>query len=471
MRLTPEEIRDYLDQRDAVRGRKPDCVVRQYGAAVYVLGTILGGEWVDRHLLPSNRRRATFLAPEITDDCDGYKHQDRVVALAEILLNLQDVDGFDGRLPKWRTESAETVLGEAEGLRLLYRAGILTRLPLEGTDGRFDAEVICGGTILACEVKTKLASTELSEATIEKSLATARRQLPAGLPGIVILKIPESWTRVAATPHPLELAVVGALSASSRIVAVLVHWEQWVAMEDGAARVTQSALFENHASSLRIAALAAALGPSRDELSGGGWIEFEALCCAESDRARSWALRLGLWLSEVGGVKSLRQVPLPSGGQLLVGKLFRGSLSSVRARAATAHTIVDFHCEELEAFDDVPRDAPCIAVDRGGRTFTVCRGKGKGDFQLVFEHFVDDPGLVADPVTGAARPSDQAMAAMLSGDDVVMTLLGPVFRDLRLEGVLVRPQHLLHSIVLWYRDTTSGAPMFVVEYHEVKAHV
>jgi hypothetical protein len=75
-------------------------------------------------------------------------------------------------------------------------------------------------------MKCKVESTDLSEGTIRNTLDAARKQLPSGEPGLIFLKIPESWVRKSDIGTLLPRTVNDFLRGTSRVVAVILRWEE-----------------------------------------------------------------------------------------------------------------------------------------------------------------------------------------------------------------------------------------------------
>jgi hypothetical protein len=101
-----------------------DCELRQAVAALATLSVLLGEERV-RAILEAGE--GTFINPRHERDLDSYKLQSRIIGLAEILFNLQLVEGIHNRiqtLKTAKTEDVETALAELEGARALYTSNV-----------------------------------------------------------------------------------------------------------------------------------------------------------------------------------------------------------------------------------------------------------------------------------------------------------------------------------------------------------
>src|SRR5690349_6177981 len=99
--------------RQAAERRIFECTEKRLTAAVSILGRFFGPDW-----LPSRLRRLkkgkgdVFLQPAILKPLDQFKSNQRLVDLAEHLLNLQDVEGFEVCRKEIETDKIETGLAK-----------------------------------------------------------------------------------------------------------------------------------------------------------------------------------------------------------------------------------------------------------------------------------------------------------------------------------------------------------------------
>jgi hypothetical protein len=214
----------------------PSLEALQYFLAAQILRIALGDSWCDHQLggNPKAHQRLQMGA----DYVQRMKAQLWTVQLAEILLNLQDVPGFDNRLRRLLRDNLESAVSELEAARLLT----ISCLPFEFVEesGRrgYDYEALVQlptGDLGACEVKRKVGSSAPRLGSIYKSLSEGVGQIPSDLPGILFLQVPEGWIVAG---DQLSTAVEGAIGKlfrnSSRVIAVVVFWEEWHLADNGA---------------------------------------------------------------------------------------------------------------------------------------------------------------------------------------------------------------------------------------------
>jgi len=162
-----------------------------------IICKMLGADWFGEHLAPLDRPAHYFKA-NITDE-DGYnRFMMRKMELGELLFNLHKVTGFDDRLDAIRNDErgVEAGISELIGGRFFKCHDIMFHfLASKGCKQEdYDIEYVrTDGRLGRCEIKSKLQGTPFSASTIKNSLKTAKKQLPRGETGFVLLRIPEVW--------------------------------------------------------------------------------------------------------------------------------------------------------------------------------------------------------------------------------------------------------------------------------------
>ena len=211
----------------------PASVWRVYGLAQYVLAYFLGMDWVSSHVhRPADAadylRAGPTSGPGARPD-DGGRHLLRVINLAELLLTVQHVPGFESPLKQLQSDSVEATIGELTAAMILIRNGTPVRFgtSVRQSNETFDLEVqLPSGARGCCEAKSKVESTALSDASIRQSIRDARAQLPSNAPGIVFLSVPQTWLDDPAFRVRLETGVADVLRNTGRIVSVIAYaWD------------------------------------------------------------------------------------------------------------------------------------------------------------------------------------------------------------------------------------------------------
>jgi hypothetical protein len=122
----------------------------------------------------------------------------RIVLLAEMIWNLQDMDEFDSCIAQMHTPNKiESTYAELEIARLLYAIGNVAfsfRTPTNVTAEDYDLEITYNDGVSVCaDTKCKLEETDITLKTIEKSFRRAHDQMPSDRPGVIFVKIPRFW--------------------------------------------------------------------------------------------------------------------------------------------------------------------------------------------------------------------------------------------------------------------------------------
>lgn len=220
-----EIARSFTAQFPSVR---PSPEAMQYAMAARLLRAYVGDEWTDSNIGP--RAADPYLTPRSADAAERMKVQARVAALGELIFNLQFVSGGRERIARIGRSSLEVAVSDLEAARLLSLSErefrFVSESGVRGAD--YDIEIIPEpGITLCCESKCKLEATALSEETILNSLRDAADQLPPGSPGVVFVKVPESWARSAEIAEAAPSALRRFFGMSGRTREVVFHWEEW----------------------------------------------------------------------------------------------------------------------------------------------------------------------------------------------------------------------------------------------------
>lgn len=223
----------------------PDVDFVTFGMAIEFLRVVIGKDWANQmvfgaHPAVSRRNMAgrAFMRAELTTEAERYRNQERALQIAELLFNLQHVEGIDTRIEELRSGAVESTYAELETGSFLLERGVPLRYvtPAGAKGADYDAEVpIEGGGKLNCEMKCKVESTVLTESAVRNPLQHARKQVPGGEPALVFLKIPEQWARHPEAALVILPAITGFLRGTSRVVAVVVCYEEQHVLAGGGA--------------------------------------------------------------------------------------------------------------------------------------------------------------------------------------------------------------------------------------------
>lgn len=226
----------------------PDADFVTFGMATEYLRAFVDNEWTNQMVFGehptvarSSRAGRAFMRAEGTAADDQYRNQQRTLRIAELLFNLQDVEGIDARLEELRSGNVESTYGELEAGAFLQQRAVQFRYVdpsgIKGAD--YDAEIqLPDGAKVNCEMKCKAEGTDLGEGAVRNPLQAARKQLAPGEPGLVFLKVPEAWVFQPETAHVVPTAIDAFLRGTSRVVAVVLRWEeQHLQGADGSALV------------------------------------------------------------------------------------------------------------------------------------------------------------------------------------------------------------------------------------------
>jgi hypothetical protein len=215
----------------------PDVDFITFGLATEYLRAFVGNEWTNQMVFGQHptvsrdyRPGRGFMRAEATENAEeAYRNQERTLRLAELLFNLQEIEGIDTRLEDLRLGRIESTYLELEAGAFLKQRGVQFRyvIPsgIKGSD--YDAEIpLASGIKVNCEMKCKAEQTQLGDGAVRNPLEAARSQLPSGEPGLVFFKVPEAWVFQAEAAAVFPKIIDSFLRNTSRVTAVLVAWEE-----------------------------------------------------------------------------------------------------------------------------------------------------------------------------------------------------------------------------------------------------
>jgi hypothetical protein len=208
-----------------------------YGLAIAILRYYFGNEWTDQNasaffekkVLSANRKGRIFLRTENPVAEDYFRHELRIFQLAELVFNLQNVDGIDERVTAIKKGDLEPTYGELECAAQIMKANLLFSFVKRSMGRGKDFDIVItpnSGTNINCEMKVTTEEKDLSKNTILDKFKKARKQLPKERPGIIFLKIPESWAKQSNAETMLNESLSEFLRNTNRVVAIVLRWEE-----------------------------------------------------------------------------------------------------------------------------------------------------------------------------------------------------------------------------------------------------
>jgi hypothetical protein len=219
-----EKARSFLPENRAERG------FLTFAMPVAVICHFLGKQWYLDNIAQDagHSRPAGFLRLDFTPEFQR-RQTSRINDFAEMLFNLQHVEGFNDRIDQMRSASVEATYAEFDLARFLYVHDIAFKFVrpsgVKGKDYDFEVEYSDGRK--ACvDAKCRLEGSEVRANTIRNSLSMARsNNLPGDRPGIVFVKVPQMWFEQADVYRDIRLVIERFLRPENtqRIVSVVVY--------------------------------------------------------------------------------------------------------------------------------------------------------------------------------------------------------------------------------------------------------
>jgi hypothetical protein len=215
-RSFPQEVRD-----------DPNRLIFTLG--VTVIRHFFGQRWCEDHIIQdaAHSRPAGFLRLDFTPGFEAERKTSRVLDFAETIFNLQHIEGFDDRVDQMRAGQVEATFAEFDFARFLYIHDISFRFVVpsgvKGKDYDFGIEYADGGEACA-DAKCRLEDTEVRAETVRNSLNKARsNNLPADKPGIIFVKVPQTWLEQDDVRKGIYAVVESFLRSTERVVSVVIY--------------------------------------------------------------------------------------------------------------------------------------------------------------------------------------------------------------------------------------------------------
>lgn len=219
--------------------RKFRIDILEYAISINIIAVITNNNWILQTCTKTYNTTDYYLKTlDNVDTIDNKKHKRRIKTLAEMLFNLQDIQGIDDLIKKITKDSIEPLFAELEVARLLlcdenkkYRFEFNKPSGIKGKDYdckiQYNSETICG------EIKCKVEETQFSKRTILNSLVAAKHQLPKDTEGMIFLKIPSLWAETEDLDSLKNEAISEFLRNSSRKLTVYPFWDVWRVFNNG----------------------------------------------------------------------------------------------------------------------------------------------------------------------------------------------------------------------------------------------
>ncbi len=195
---------------------------RAFWLSVAVAKHFFGEEWLEQHVSVENQKPG-FLRVIAGYDSATQISTFRIVDLAELLFNLQNVSGFDRCIDRMREGNIEATYAELDFGRMLYSAGAVFRFvepqQKKGTD--YDIEItLADSTTVCADAKCKIETTEFSSKTVLNTLEHARKQFPEDVPSAIFVKMPSRWVQEFETAVELNQIAYRFLRGTRRVVSI-----------------------------------------------------------------------------------------------------------------------------------------------------------------------------------------------------------------------------------------------------------
>lgn len=182
---------------DLAKQARPGTARFNFAIHAVIIRYFLGDAWFKEHVLP-DAREDSFLRPNFGEQDVDPRFSVLTLELAENLLNLQTVQGFRTCLDHMAVRQMQSGLCELQIGHILRSRGVPFRYVAEDEPTTVDLVLQTQSGVEGLgEIKCKYEEAEYSCKTLQRALATARKQIGKGNEGVVFVKLPSTWVEVS----------------------------------------------------------------------------------------------------------------------------------------------------------------------------------------------------------------------------------------------------------------------------------
>jgi hypothetical protein len=207
---------------------------RAFWLSIAIIKHFFGSEWLEEHIAVTNPKPG-FLRVIAGQGPDTQKSAFKVVDFAELLINLQGVEGIDRCIQQMRDGNIESTYAEFDFGRMLYVGNAAFRFvaPQGKRWSDYDVEITLSDGVTVCaDAKCKIETTDFSPETVNNALNKARKQFPADKPCAIFIKIPSRWLEQVQTAIDLMDIARKFLRGTRRVVSVKLY-SQFIGYREG----------------------------------------------------------------------------------------------------------------------------------------------------------------------------------------------------------------------------------------------
>lgn len=161
--------------------------------AAMILAQFFDDTWINKFIFPSSRGEPFAQTPVQGSGLDWHNFSNRIIDLAELIMNLQWKEGFDYCLTQLSGGQIQSTMAEMETAQMLCDRGVPFKFtaPQKGNSYDFEVETVDDEWIPS-EIKLRKIKFETSGVGVRNLINDARKQLPKTRPGFVFIRYDEA---------------------------------------------------------------------------------------------------------------------------------------------------------------------------------------------------------------------------------------------------------------------------------------
>ncbi|MEQ8624737.1 MAG: hypothetical protein RJQ00_09750 [Vicingaceae bacterium] len=219
-----------------------------YGVSRLILSNKLGEEWCSKNVKPKTdfgkkeKGNRKFLQVDKTIKSRMTREYfEKVCRLAKLLINLQEVKGFEIVIDRIKKDSIQSNYAELQAALFCITRGFDVEFTLPSFEKTKDFDLLINKNNLAipCEVKSKNESEQYSLKSILNSITKAKKQLPKDKIGIIFIRLSKKWIHESDFKEIITHAF-----NSERVGSICLSWDEIITPHDELALTYTSFLAE-----------------------------------------------------------------------------------------------------------------------------------------------------------------------------------------------------------------------------------
>lgn len=207
-----------------------DCDFYKMWIGVEILRALIDNEWTNQAIFPNDHpatsKETQSAISFLRTNEIGFQLQERVFRLANRLFDIQDVPNLDKVVSAIKEGDIALGYAEIEASSFFKRRNIEHEFVVPTGEKGKDFDIKINELNINCEVKHKIEETAPSKRALERTLSSAKEQVPSDESALFFIKIPEEWIAHNDIKNIVERVKGSFFPRSKNVLGFILHWEE-----------------------------------------------------------------------------------------------------------------------------------------------------------------------------------------------------------------------------------------------------